>query len=155
MGWAMDIADMNQLDDHYYRLIRANQHDVYEPDSQGDIFMQLDSIYDAFVAKEEALKGKGHGDKGDRFEAHVKLELDRSVPDLKRYMQLLSSPTWRAQAAKYVQYAFGRQAFRVYHFTLAASQYMDEVGALSRTIVQGTNPRASSGSATSTPNSTR
>jgi hypothetical protein len=151
----MDIADMDQLDDHYYRLIRANQHDVYKPDSQGNIFMQLNSIYNAFVAKKEALKGKGHGDKLDRFDAHIKLEINRSVRDLKRYMQLLSNPTWRAQAAKYVQYAFGRQAFRVYHFTLASSQYMDEVGALSRTIVRGTNSLSSSGSATSTPSSTR
>ena len=92
----MDITDMDQLDDHYYRLIRANQHNVYKPDSQGNIFIQLNSIYNAFIAKEEVLKGKGHSNKVDRFDAHVKLKINRSVPNLKRYIQLLSNPTWRA-----------------------------------------------------------
>ena len=77
---------MDQLDNHYYYLIRANQYNVYKPDSQGDIFIQLNSIYNVFIAKKEALKGKGHSNKVDRFNAHIKLKLNRSVPDLKRYI---------------------------------------------------------------------
>jgi hypothetical protein len=121
---------MDQLDDKYYRLIRANQHDVYEPDSEGDILIQLDSIFDDFLAKEAALKGKGHGDRLGRFVKHIESEMGQSIKEPKRYLQLLSNPVWRNQAIIYTSYAFGRQAFKVYHFTNAAGQFMDEVGKL-------------------------
>lgn len=52
LTWAVDSADMDQLTDRYYFLIRANQHEVYEPDSEGDIFLQPDAIWDTFVAQE-------------------------------------------------------------------------------------------------------
>src|SRR5690349_15012330 len=96
MGWVCDFADMEQLDDRYYRIVRANEHNAYQPDSEGDIFLLLDNIWDAFVKKERAVRTKGHGTHLERFEAHVKEELARVIPNLKRYQQLLSNKAWCA-----------------------------------------------------------
>lgn len=126
IGWVVDFANMDKLDDRYYYLVRANQHDVYEPDSEGTIFLQLDTIFDKYAAQEH-VQGRQPGTKQSRFEAFAQDELGQAISNAPRYYQILNDPVWRGEARKYCGYAFGRQAFKVYHFTLAAGQFMNEV----------------------------
>ena len=116
----------SRLTPYLSRLIPANQHNVYEEDSEGDIFLQLCDLLLLFRRREQAIEGKGHGEMLGHFVALVTEQFSHSVSNVKRYKTLLDNRAWLHQALTYTQYTFRRQRFRVHHFTLAASQHIDD-----------------------------
>jgi hypothetical protein len=137
---------MDKLTTLYYRLARTNAVNVYAPDTEGDIFRQLNPIYEDFLQHEsdvkaaalkskQALKSEGgskkiknkEDDRVARFKDYCEKKLDTTIKEPKRYLTLFGNATWREQAVRFTKYAFGRQSFRVSNFTDIAGLLMNKV----------------------------
>jgi hypothetical protein len=137
---------MDKLTNLYYRLARTNAVNVYAPDTEGDIFRQLNPIYEDFLRHESNVKAeapkskkgpKSEGgskkvknkedDRVARFKDYCEKTLDTTIKEPKRYLTLFGNSTWREQALRFTKYAFGRQSFRVSNFTDIAGLFMNAV----------------------------
>lgn len=135
------MVDIDQVGEEYFRHIRINQTDVFQPDSDGDLYLQLDSIYDEFVAREAKQKHDktiSKKPRPTRWEDFCRERFNRNIPDSRRFLTLLNNPFWREFARKFCAYDFGREVFKAHHLTAAVGHRLDEVRSLSyiRTIVR-------------------
>jgi hypothetical protein len=137
---------MDKLTNLYYRLARTNAVNVYAPDTEGDIFRQLNPIYEDFLRHESNVKAEApkskkgpmseggskkvknkEDDRVARFKDYCEKTLDTTIKEPKRYLTLFGNSTWREQALRFTKYAFGRQSFRVSNFTDIAGLFMNAV----------------------------
>jgi hypothetical protein len=121
---------MDKLTNLYYRLARTNAVNVYAPDTEGDIFRQLNPIYEDFLRHESNVKAEApkskkgpmseggskkvknkEDDRVARFKDYCEKTLDTTIKEPKRYLTLFGNSTWREQALRFTKYAFGRQSY--------------------------------------------
>lgn len=153
LGWACQVIDIDQVDPRYFRIIRVNQIDVYKPDGEGDVYLQVESVYDEFLEKERrdktektktkdkaepGTKGKPKRPRPDRWDDFLVEHFGFRIKDSRRYLTVLGNDFWRLFAKRYNMYSFGRESYKAHHFSTALGQHMDEVSTWSplRTIVR-------------------
>ena len=153
MGWPaivmnIDAAHFDNV--RYFRHVRVNQVDVYEPDSDGDHFVQIDAIWDEFLqqvndreegasASKKSKKRKRDDDVDDTADREKATTLEKAlqmylqetfgftVKEEQRFVTLFKNAYWRGLARQYCAYVFGRQEFTVSHWAAAAGQHLDRV----------------------------
>ena len=109
--------------------MRANKLDVYQPDSEGDVFLQLLGLWPKWLEEEERKQNHKEFPQIDaRWQNFVTKSMCTHTKNVKRYRQLLDDTVWRGLAEHWCQYASGRATFRAHQFTDVAGLFMNSVG---------------------------